>query len=171
MAFDLMKKVWWGYIEDDLKDLLKESVLLLTIFEERAKAWKEKGREEFSDYSFVVFPAAKAYEGFLKKMFLDQGFITSEEYAGKHFRIGRALNPSLENVLREKESVYDRISAYCGGKDLANELWETWRISRNQIFHWFPGEKNVVNLEEADQRVEAVLAAMDGIFKECKINK
>jgi len=28
------------------------------------------GKREFHDYSFVVFSAAKAYEGFLKKMFL-----------------------------------------------------------------------------------------------------
>ena len=99
------------------------------------------GKKEFDDYSFVVFPAAKAYEGFLKKLFLDMGFITQEDYFGKHFRIGKALNPSLEKDLR-REGVYDKIIKYCQGHELADNLWNTWKMSRNLIFHWFPNEKN-----------------------------
>jgi hypothetical protein len=69
---DYSGKPWWSYIEVDLQELLKESSLLLA----KVSVWNEK----FADYSFVVFPAAKAYEGFLKKLFLDQRFITEEEY-------------------------------------------------------------------------------------------
>ena len=68
-VFDnLDKKPWWNYIEGDLQELLKESILLLRILVSMG-ADLPGGRREFHDYSFVVFPAAKAYEGFLKKLF------------------------------------------------------------------------------------------------------
>lgn len=44
------------------------------------------------------------------------GFITEEDYFGKHFRIGKALNPSLEKEIREREGVYDKIVVNCGGR-------------------------------------------------------
>jgi len=156
----LEKKAWWGYIEDDLKELLKESFMLIKM----AATWKEK----FHDYAFVVFPAAKAYEGFLKKIFLDMGFITPEDYFGKRFRIGKALNPSLEPQFRF-ESIYDKLVVHCEGKGLADQLWETWRESRNLVFHWFPKERNAISLVEAKERIVMILSAMDATIKECKI--
>jgi hypothetical protein len=170
MDFDLKGSAWWNYIDNDLRELLSESVLLLSLFETRYSQ-DQKNKNEFEDYSFLVFPAAKAYEGFLKKVFLDLGFITQEEYFGKHFRIGRALNPSLEKVLRESESVYDKLVAFCGGAELAERLWETWKLSRNQTFHWFPGETNKVGFDVARERVGMVLTAMDEMFKGCKLEK
>src|SRR4030042_6583927 len=160
---DLLKKDWWGYLEKDLQGLLKESILLKEIF-----GTQEKTKFEFNDYSFLVFPAAKAYEGFLKKLFLDLGFITEEDYYGKHFRIGKALNPSLPKELR-REGVYDKIVQYCQGEGLAEKLWEAWRLSRNLTFHWFPNEKNAITLAEAGERVEMIIDAIDQSFKECKI--
>jgi hypothetical protein len=158
---DLKTRPWWEYIGKDLQDLLLESNLLLAKMQEY--------KEDFGDYSFVVFPSAKAYEGFLKKLFLDFGFITEEEYYGKHFRIGKALNPNLEKIYRGSESVYDKLVNHCGGEDLANKLWDTWRFSRNLVFHWFPNEKNTVSLAGAHQRITMIIEAMDAAVKECKI--
>lgn len=146
------------YLEKDIKELLDESFLLLKLFEE------EPGK--FKDYSFVVFPAAKAYEGFLKKLFLDKGFITQDDYYGKRFRIGKALNPYLEKEIRN-ESVYDKVVEYCGGKNLADFFWETWRQCRNTVFHWFPNEKNIVTLPEAGAKLKMIVKAIDEADKEC----
>ena len=69
---DLEDKVWWSYLGTDLQKLLKTSEFVYKTVE----SWGADlpgGSREFDDYSFVVFPAAKAYEGFLKKMFLDLG--------------------------------------------------------------------------------------------------
>lgn len=66
MQLRLEEKVWWEYLEEDLRELLLQSSLLI----ETAEKWEKElpdGKEQFHDYSFVVFPAAKAYEGFLKK--------------------------------------------------------------------------------------------------------
>ncbi|OGM05894.1 hypothetical protein A2125_00010 [Candidatus Woesebacteria bacterium GWB1_43_5] len=158
---DLKQKVWWEYLEADLQGLLVESQLLV----QKVGLWEER----FHDYSFVVFPASKAYEGFLKKLFLDLGFITKDDYYGKRFRIGKVLNPQLEAYLRKKESVYDRIVNFCGGTKLADKLWETWRVCRNLVFHWFPDEKRVITFEEARSRVENVIEAIDEAYKECRL--
>lgn len=164
---NLESKAWWSYLGQDIQKLLLTSEFIY----DTVKSWGADlpgGKKEFNDYSFVVFPAAKAYEGFLKKLFLDMGFITEEDYYGKHFRIGKALNPSLPRELRH-ESIYDKIVSYCGGKELADDLWEAWRICRNLPFHWFPNEKNTLSLEEAKSRIETIVNVMDEAFEGCKV--
>jgi len=152
------QKFWWENLEKDIQELLNESFLLLNLFEE------EPGK--FSDFSFIVFPAAKAYEGFLKKLFLDKGFISEDDYYGKRFRIGKALNPYLEKEIRN-ESVYDKIVAHCGGTTLADLFWETWTSCRNRVFHWFPNEKKIVTLPEAGDKLEMIVKAIDEAYKAC----
>src|SRR3972149_7584009 len=155
MINDLEKKVWWDYVHEDIKELLIQSVLLVDTADKWEANFTETfGRgtlkkEGFHDYSFIVFPAAKAYEGFLKKLFLDMGFIGPDDYYGKHFRVGKALNPSLEKELREREGVYDKIVESCGGEGLAENMWNCWKRCRNLLFHWFPNEKNAITLDEA----------------------
>jgi len=159
--YSLESKIWWTYIEGDLRELLKESVVLLN----RVQTWDEK----FHDYSFIVFPAAKAYEGFLKKLFLDLGFISQEDYFGRRFRIGKALNPALDRVRYKDESVYDKVKDFCQGEYLSKNLWETWRSCRNMLFHWFPNERNAIDYPEAKQRVEMVINTIDLAYKDCRI--
>jgi hypothetical protein len=164
---EIEKRSWWSYLGEDLQKLIGTSEFIYRVVE----SWGVDlpgGKEKFDDYSFVVFPAAKAYEGFLKKLFLEMGFITEEDYFGKHFRIGKALNPSLPKELR-KDGVYDKIVQYCQGRVLADKLWDAWRLSRNLTFHWFPNEKNAVSLTEAGERIEMIIDAIDGAFVGCKI--
>lgn len=159
----LSKKVWWKYLKEDIRELLNESVLLMQ------KA--EFKNEKFHDYSFVVFPAAKAYEGFLKQLFLDLGFIKEDDFYSKHFRVGKALNPNLDKYLRKSESVYDKVVNFCQGRELADSLWDTWKKGRNLLFHWFPNEVNAITFEEAKTNVEMIINSIDIAFKECKVGK
>lgn len=168
MDLQLEKKNWWGYVEEDLQELLVASEFLMNV----VKSWGgdlPQGSKVFHDYSFVVFPTAKAYEGFLKKMFFDLKFINDNDYFGKRFRIGKALNPFLDKKYRKKESVYDKLVKYCGGKDLADELWNAWTQGRNLVFHWFPEEKKAVTFDEAIKKVKLILSAMDKAFDGCKL--
>jgi len=158
---DLKEKKWWSYAEEDIRDLFIEAFSLME--------FAKKSDQDFGDYAFVVFPAAKGYEGLLKKVFLDLGFITKEDFFGKRFRIGKALNPSLEKAFRH-ESVYDRLVDHCSGKKVADKLWRTWKLCRNLVFHWFPNEKNSLDLDEAKDRLEMILSAIDSLFLECKIS-
>lgn len=169
MDLNLEKKLWWHYIEEDLQELLVASEFLTNV----VRSWGgdlPSGSKVFHDYSFIVFPAAKAYEGYLKKIFFDMGFITNEDYHGKRFRIGKALNPFLEKKYRQSESVYDKIVSHCGGKELADTLWEAWTNGRNIVFHWFPDEKRAVPFEEAENKIKQIVEAMDKAFEGCKIN-
>lgn len=164
---ELEQKIWWNYIGQDLQKLFITSRFLVKAL----ASWGSDlpgGEAQFDDYAFVVFPAAKAYEGFLKKMFFDLGFISESDYFGKHFRIGKSLNPSLPKNIRHDE-VYGKIVKYCGGHELADNLWETWRVTRNLTFHWFPDQKNAISLSEAKMRVEMIIAALDASFEGCKL--
>ncbi len=164
----LEQKIWWSYLGEDLQKLISTSHFLHSV----VKSWGADlpgGRKEFHDYSFVVFPAAKAYEGFLKKLLFELKFITEDDYYGKHFRIGKALNPSLPKEMM-REGVYDKIVKHCGGVELADTLWDTWKESRNLVFHWFPNEKNTLTLAEAGERIEMIVNAIDKSFRECKIS-
>lgn len=163
MDYDLKNRPWWNYIHEDLRELLKESALLT----DRVEDWDEK----FHDYAFIVFPAAKAYEGFLKSLFLDLGFISEKKFYGKRFRVGKALNPQLNRRLRRKVGVYDKLVDFCGGDEsLPKTLWNTWKSCRNLLFHWFPNERNAIGYEEAKDRVEKIIKAIDMAYKGCKVD-
>lgn len=166
MLQNLESRAWWGYLGEDLQELVMESILLGETFSGMG-ADLPAGSERFHDYSFVVFPAAKAYEGFLKKLFLDMRFISQEDYSGKRFRVGKALNPALEKRFSD-ESVYDKLTKFSGGKELANKVWEAWRRARNLTFHWFPNEKNAITLDEAKGLVSLIIDAIEEAYKGCK---
>lgn len=116
-----------------------------------------------SDYSFVVFPFAKVYEGFLKKLFLQIGAITEKQYNSDHWRVGRALNPQLETNLRH-ESVYDHLNP-----QTAEVLWQAWKNGRNQIFHFWPGKNEPLSFEKAKVIINQLKNAMEEGLKICKI--
>ena len=146
-----------------------QSSLLIDIFTQKKESQKLDEKNKFHDWAFIVFPAAKAYEGYLKTLFRDLKFISDEDFYGKRFRIGRALNPELDRNFREKESVYDRLVNYCKGPKLADTLWETWKRGRNLLFHWFPNERNAISFSEAKDMVDRILSTMDLAFESCKL--
>ncbi|MBI2617424.1 hypothetical protein HYW55_04780 [Candidatus Gottesmanbacteria bacterium] len=143
----------WEYLSPNQKGLIKEGLFLLHDITEHP-------RLEISDYSYVVFPFAKAYEGFLKQLFLDCSFITKEQYGGDHFRIGRALNPHLEKHLRW-ESIYDKVVEATGDRILADRMWSIWKQGRNLVFHYFPHNFRALSFSEAESIIQEILRVMD----------
>lgn len=123
-----------------------------------------------SDYSFVVFPFAKVYEGFLKELFLRIGAINQYQYDNERWRVGRALNPQLEKELRH-ESVYDRIIDHCGGVNLADQLWKVWKRGRNQVFHFWPGKNKPLSLTEAREIIDEIQKVMELALEDCKVGR
>lgn len=142
-------------MDEPMRDLMKESFVLL----ER----EEKMPDGLHDYAFVVFPAAKAYEGFLKKLFLDLGFINKMQYEGDRFRVGRSLNPNLPKRY-QWDWVYGRLEQKYGG-ELTMRMWEAWKKARNRIFHFFPAHHKFITLAEArkliEKIVEVIIASVD----------
>jgi hypothetical protein len=152
---------------ENLKGFLENDLYALWTDGERLLASASGG---FHDYSFVIFPFAKVYEGFLKKLLFRIGAIDEHQYKNDRWRVGRALNPQLEKDLRHEESVYDRLVQYCaGGTALADSLWEAWRDGRNRIFHFFPTEYHTLSFPEAKEIVAKIEKAMEMAFMECRI--
>lgn len=126
---------------------------------------EENSGEHLKDYSFIVFPMAKAYEGFLKDYLFDMGLISQETYHSRRFRIGRALNPDISPNQRDAWWLYDDLVRSCG-EEVAQMLWDTWLGCRNHVFHYFPGEKAVMDLAHARKNLARIESSMT-MAKEC----
>jgi hypothetical protein len=114
---------------------------------------------EPTDYSYLVFPYAKLYEGFLKELFLDLGIISERDYQGEHFRIGKVLSPNMVGKLRGK-SAYGQIHERYG-KELATRLWHTWKNGRNLVFHYFPHNYRALTRDHALIVISQIVDAMN----------
>lgn len=144
-----------------MRDLAGESLVLL----ER----EEKLSDDLHDYSFVVFPMAKAYEGFLKKLFFDLGLINKQQYGGDRFRVGKTLNPNLPKRY-QWDWVYEKLVTVCRGDEVPLQMWEMWKKARNRTFHFFPDHHEFITLDEARQLIEEVTAVMERSLETCRIN-
>jgi hypothetical protein len=160
----LSTKSWFLFLEHSQQDLVNEAFVLLS---------REKQSQEtpFHDYSFIVFPLAKAYEGFLKKYFFRLGVITERHYKSSHFRIGKSLNPDLPSRYRRDDWIVEKLDQTCphpvgnDGEKLSRFLWRTWKQCRNLLFHYFPDHQNFIDLTQAELRVELLTEAMDLALK------
>ena len=162
---DYQNSNWWKYMEEGMRDLARQTFELLN----REDLKVAGGEKEQHDYAFVVFPLAKSYEGFLKKVFLDMKMINRRQYFGEYFRIGRALNPSLPKRMRAGW-VYGRMVNWCqGDAALPNTLWEAWKMARNRIFHFFPDHHEFISLDEAKRLVLELTHAMEMAVNGCRL--
>ncbi len=119
----------WQYLTPDMRALVRDGEFLM----------EDSVRHRDSpptDFSYLVFPYAKLYEGFLKKLFLNAHIIADRDYHSDHFRIGKVLSPNMARRLGLR-SAYQQISDRYGDQ-LAARLWHTWKEGRNLVFHYFP---------------------------------
>jgi hypothetical protein len=122
-------------------------------------------KDHINDYSFIVAPAAKAYEGYLKHFFLELDIIDQYSFESDRFRVGKTLNPSLRY---KRYSIYKKLADLDEkGEELAEKLWNAWKLGRNEIFHYFPGNIKKLNRAEAQERIDLILRAIidSGTFK------
>lgn len=150
---------FWFYLSKNQKDLINEGVYLMNDII-RNNAYN------FRDYSFLVFPFAKAYEGFLKQLFKDVKFISHLDYISDHLRLGKLMSPNLEEKLGER-SLYKKIKEK-GGVDLADKIWHCWKIGRNQVFHYYPHNIKALSFSEAEMIISEILTTMEESYKRLK---
>ena len=119
-----------------------------------------------NDYSFIVAPISKAYEGYLKDFFLKTNIIDKYNYESDRFRVGKTLNPSLRY---KRFSIYQKLANLSEeGEQLAEKLWTAWKYGRNEIFHYFPNNLKNLSRTEAEERIAMLL---DAIVSSGQINK
>jgi len=137
------------YLSQHQQELLNDTQIILKRLELH---------DGISDYSFLVSPVAKLYEGFLKDFFLRINIISEVEYDSDRFRVGKTLNPSLRY---KRFSVFQKLADYDeSGEELAEKLWDAWKFGRNEIFHYFPGSYKNLNKQEAEERIDLLLKAI-----------
>ena len=153
---------FWNYLSQNQKDLILEGQYLMNeIIKDHAY--------HFKDYSFLVFPFAKAYEGFLKQLFLDIGFISRLDYISDHLRLGKLMSQNLILRLGER-SLYLKIKQ-TADEGLANEIWTAWKMGRNQIFHYFPHNINSITFDEAEKTINQIIQVMEKTYERLRIVK
>jgi hypothetical protein len=150
---------WFEQLEQDQQDLIKLSEYL----------YEREGMSQvqLSDYGFVVFPIAKAYEGFLKQYLFDLSLISQHTFESNRFRIGRAMNPDIRENQQDEFWLYDDLEQMCGAT-VAKDLWNTWLLCRNRVVHFFPLETHRIPLKTAGEKIEMVLNTIDMAYQ-CKV--
>jgi hypothetical protein len=146
---------FWSYLSQGQKDLLNEGLYLMDeIIRDHVY--------QFKDYSFLVFPFAKAYEGFLKQIFKDKGLISRLDYISDHLRLGKLMSPNLIIKLGEK-SLYKKIQER-HSVELADKIWKIWKNGRNQIFHYFPHNLKAISFSESRGICMEILRTMEETY-------
>jgi len=147
---------FWEYLSQNQKDLIQEGQYMMR------DVLGDHVHLKFKDYSFIVFPFAKAYEGFLKELFKDIKFISHLDYISDHLRLGKLLSPYLIGRLGDK-SLYKKIEQ-SSSKELADKIWQTWKIGRNQVFHYYPHNLKALTFEEAEVIVNQIIQMMEEAY-------
>jgi hypothetical protein len=151
---------FWFYLSQNQKDLINEGLYLMNdVIKNHAY--------QFKDYSFLVFPFAKAYEGFLKQLFLDVKFISHLDYISDHLRLGKLLSPNLVNKLKER-SLYKKIKDKAG-QELADKIWNAWKLGRNQVFHYYPHNLKALTFTQAENIIDNILLVMEESYGKLKV--
>lgn len=112
-----------------------------------------------SDYSYLVFPFAKLFEGFLKDLFLSLSIIDYRRYTSDHFRVGKVLSPNLVRRLGP-HSAYGQLKARFGD-ELPASLWNVWKRGRNLVFHYYPHNYTSLHEQEAKEVVGQIIHVMN----------
>ncbi len=146
---------FWNYLSQKQKDLLHQGDFI-------RHEVIEEGKYNFDDYAFIVFPYAKAFEGFLKQLFKDIGFLSESDYSSDHLRLGKLMSPHLVGRLRDR-SLYKKLLQY-GTKELAERIWKSWTEARNRVFHYFPHNLEAITLQEAEEKKDLILSTMQYAF-------
>ncbi|NTU72855.1 hypothetical protein HGB07_01625 [Candidatus Roizmanbacteria bacterium] len=146
---------FWNYLSQPQKDLILEGNYLITEI-------IQDNKYGFKDYAFLVFPFAKAYEGFLKELFKDIGYISHLDYISDHLRLGKLMSPNLVGRLDGK-SLYKQVKESTT-KETADRIWNTWKEGRNQITHYYPHNYKAITFDEAKQIVGTIIQTMEDAY-------
>lgn len=148
---------FWDYLSRAQKDLLLEGDYLINNV-------IKTGNYQFKDYSFLIFPYAKAYEGFLKQLFLDKKYISHLDYISTHLRLGKLMSPNLVGRLGDR-SIYQKLVINTS-QETADMIWQTWTLGRNQVFHYFPHNFKAVSFEAAQDIISQIISTMERAYNE-----
>lgn len=112
------------FLGKDILELINDSNTLL-------KLAKKNDSGNLTDFSFIVLPYAKAFEGVLKKILVEANILTNDELiANPDISVNKYFNPAsnakILELLRDKKR--DKAVPYV--------IFSTYQECRNQILHY-----------------------------------
>lgn len=140
--------------------LLNDHGKRLVMLSEKLYAREVRLHTHYESYTFVVFPMSKAYEGFLKYYLKEMGLLNNPSYSDSKFRIGRALNPDIQERHKDEWWLYDDLERMCS-KETARALWNAWLECRNKLFHFYFDDELPLPLPAARKKLLQMSTAMD----------
>lgn len=149
---DFSNANWFPLLDENGRRLVMLSV---TLYERELRM-----KSTLQGYSFLVFPMAKAFEGFIKLYLKQLGLLNRPDYNDSKFRIGRALNPDISEQHKDEWWLYDDVVRSCGEK-VARDLWDAWVQCRNRVFHYYFNQESEMNLDQATKKLEQMAQAME----------
>jgi len=144
----------FNFLDNGMRMLLLTSILLQKIFRTLSTDVKQEDLKPIDldviadDYSFIAFPAAKAFEGYLKKLLIKLRLIKKSELKKDPFKtIGYLLNSEkFEKKVRDKRF-----------RHIPKEVQVEWDKSRNYILHYDIDKIPKISKEDTDVRISAIL--------------
>lgn len=149
----------WQYLSEEERALMADGEFLI---DDSARHTDEAP----TDFSYLVFPFAKLYEGFLKDVFFDLGIISERDYYSNHYRIGKALSPNLVRRLGPR-SAYGQLTTRFGER-LPTVLWHAWKEGRNLVFHYYPRNIKALTRTQAMELTALIVQAMEETIRSCQ---
>jgi len=146
---------FWSYLSKPQQNLILEGDYLINNVIKQSSY-------VFQDYSFLVFPYAKAFEGYLKMIFRDAGFISHLDYISDHLRLGKLMSPNIADRLGDR-SLYTKVKEHVN-VELADMIWDGWRLGRNEIFHYFPHNLRSISITQAQGIIDQLIQTMQQTY-------
>ncbi len=148
----------YSFLDDSQNRLLLDSLLIKTIFTLPESDYSRVVNVLLSDFSVMVFPSAKAFEGYIKKLLLTIGLITEKEIKEDPYKsiIGKILNgEEIKKKLLDKKR----------GRSIPKLLAVQWELCRNIILHYDLDQPEIIKKEEALKKIDDIYEA---IKKSCR---
>ncbi len=133
IRFEKTYKVRWlskefdEFVGQDLIDLRNDAYALASLWQSSPSV------PTVHDYSFIVVPMSKAYEGFLKKILMRYGVVEELKFAEKPDEsINKYFNPKDGT----SEKIYIHLRDARRDKAVPHEIFATYQEYRNQLVHY-----------------------------------
>lgn len=148
-----------NFIGEELIDLYEDSI---NIFKDYKKT--EKGLYDMSDYSFLVLPIAKVYEGVLKRVLVKTKLLKEEDLLNNPIiSVGGYFNPVGNN------KIFDRLKDKARDKTVPHIIYSTYQECRNNILHYDSYKDNrIKKIEDAEFYVKRIIHAIDKVYESFK---
>ena len=149
-----------NFIGEELLDLYEDSV---KIFEDYNKEI-EKSLHNMSDYSFLVLPMAKVYEGILKRVLVKTKILKEEDLlSNPTINVGGYFNPIGNH------KIFDRLKDKARDKTVPHIIYSTYQECRNNILHYDSYKDNrIKNIKDAEFYARRIMHAIDKVYESFK---